>query len=177
MEVFLETARLVLRPVGHADVAALVELDSDPEVMRFLTGGRPTPRAEVEARMLAGGFYLAAEKATGKFVGWFEFRLCEAGTELGYRLRRQAWGKGYATEGARALVDKGFRELGVERVVGYTMTVNRASRRVLEKAGLRYVRTFHPEWPDPIAGAEQGDVEYALLRHDWQRQRPDDVKL
>lgn len=177
MAVFLETDRLRLRPVTEADVDALVELDADPAVMRYLTGGTPTPRADIEARMLSGGFYTAAEKTTGEFLGWFEFRPCAAGTELGYRLHRRAWGKGYATEGARALVDKGFRELGVERVVGYTMTVNQASRRVLEKAGLRYVRTFHEDWPEQIPGAEQGDVEYALLRDDWQRSAPDDVKL
>lgn len=177
MEVFLETARLVLRPVTAADVDALAELDSDPEVMRYLTGGRATPRREIESRMLSGGFYAAEEKATGDFLGWFEFRPCAAGTELGYRLRRRSWGHGYATEGARALVDKGFRELRVERVVAYTMAANQASRRVLEKAGLRYVRAFHTDWPDQIAGSEEGDAEYALDRNDWQRARPGDAKL
>ncbi len=114
------------------------------------------------------------EKATGTFLGWFSFRLREeAGpdeAELGYRLRKAAWGKGYATEGARALIHKGFTELPVRRVVAFTMTVNIASRRVMEKAGLTLVRTFWQEWPDVIAGSEQGDVEYALLRADWEQQ-------
>ena len=57
--------------------------------------------------------------------------------ELGYRLRRAAWGHGYATEGSIALVDKGFAEFGIERIVGWTMAVNTRSRRVLEKTGLR----------------------------------------
>jgi len=184
MQIFLETDRLVLRRFTADDVDLLVELDGDPEVMQFLTGGRPTPREVVENEVLpaflghyerfAGyGFWAAEEKATGLFVGWFHFRPgkdAPAGeVELGYRLRRSAWGQGYATEGSRALIDKGFAELGVERVVAFTMVVNVASRRVMEKAGLRYVRTFHQSWPDYIEGQEQGDVEYALTRSEWEQ--------
>ena len=89
--------------------------------------------------------------------------------ELGYRLRRSAWGKGYATEGSRALIQKGFAEFGVQRVVASTMVVNVASRRVMENAGLKFVRTFHQPWPDYIEGEEEGDVEYALLRSEWEQ--------
>jgi RimJ/RimL family protein N-acetyltransferase len=89
--------------------------------------------------------------------------------ELGYRLFPAVWGCGYATEGARALVRRAFTELGLERVVATTMTVNIASRRVLENAGLMLVRTFFAQWPAYIEGAEHGDVEYALARQDWQR--------
>lgn len=55
----------------------------------------------------------------------------------------------------------------MQRVFAQTMAVNLASRRVMEKAGLRYARTFHPEWDTPIAGAEHGGVEYELHRTDW----------
>jgi RimJ/RimL family protein N-acetyltransferase len=185
MQIFLETERLVLRQFTDGDVDNLVELDGDPDVMRFINGGRPTPRGEIEGDILpafldyyerfAGyGFWAAIEKSTGRFLGWFHFRPPKAAqpgeVELGYRLRRSAWGKGYATEGSRALIEKGFTELGVRRVVASTMVVNVASRRVMEKAGLRFVRTFHPPWPDYIAGEEEGDVEYALLRSEWERQ-------
>jgi len=184
LEVFLETERLVLRRFMVDDVDNLVELDGDPDVMRFINGGRPTPRAEIENDLLprfldyyerfAGyGFWAAVEKSTGRFVGWFHFRPAEGAEpdeiELGYRLRKSAWGKGYATEGSRALIDKGFAELGVRRVVASTMVVNVGSRRVMEKAGLRFVRTFHQEWPDEIEGEEEGDVEYALLRSEWEQ--------
>ncbi len=183
--VFLETEQLVLRRFTENDVDLLVELDSDPEVMHFITGGRPTPRSEIEDEVLpaflgyyerfAGyGFWAAIERSTGAFVGWFHFRPARDAppgeVELGYRLRTSAWGKGYATEGSRALVDKGFAEHGVQRVVAFTMVVNVASRRVMEKAGLRYVRTFHAPWPDKIEGDEKGDVEYALLRSQWEEQ-------
>jgi hypothetical protein len=68
-----------------------------------------------------------------------------------------------------ALIDKGFSELGVQRVVASTIVVNVASRRVMEKAGLRFVRTFHQPWPDYIDGEEEGDVEYALRRSEWEQ--------
>ena len=184
MQIFLETERLVLRRFTRDDVDILVELDSDPDVMRFINGGRPTPREEVEDEILpaflgyydryAGyGFWAAVERSTERFVGWFHFRPPDAAkaddVELGYRLRKSAWGKGYATEGSRALVDKGFAELGVDRVFASTMVVNVASRRVMEKAGLRFVRVFHQPWPDYIEGEEEGDVEYALSKAEWEQ--------
>lgn len=183
MQVFLTTERLLLRRFTEADVESLVELDGDPEVMRFITGGEPTPREAIENDVLPRfleyyeryegyGFWAAIEKATGEFLGWFHFRPADEGIdepELGYRLRRRAWGNGYATEGSRALIDKGFAELAVRRVFATTMAVNTGSRRVMEKAGLTLVRTFHPDWSDPIDGAEHGEVEYALDRADWQR--------
>ena len=105
--VFLETHRLLLRRFTMADVDNLVELDGDPEVMRFINGGKPISHDEIQNEILpwflhyyerfAGyGFWAAIEKATGEFVGWFHFRPDDnAGPhepELGYRLRRSAWG-------------------------------------------------------------------------------------
>ena len=80
-------------------------------------------------------------------------------------------GKGYATEGSRALIDKGFAEFGVQRVFAETMAVNTGSRRVMEKSGLRFVRAYHAEWPVRIPGDEHGDVEYALDRDEWEQDR------
>jgi hypothetical protein len=77
-------------------------------------------------------------------------------------------GKGYAAEGSRALIARGFTEFGVQRVVAEAMAVNTASRRVMEKAGLTLVRTFHQPWPYRIEGDQFGDVEYALDKADWQ---------
>lgn len=75
---------------------------------------------------------------------------------------------GYATEGSRALIGMGFADLGAQRVFGHTMTVNRASRRVLEKCGLALVRTFPYEGTDVFEGTEHGEVEYALTRPEWE---------
>jgi len=181
MQIFLETERLLLRQFTPDDVDNLVALDSDPDVMRFINGGRPTSREQVEHEILpryvrsnqVSGFgtWAAVEKSSGEFVGWFGFRPPADGStddpELGYRLRKSAWGQGYATEGSRALIRKGFTEHGVQRVFAHTMTVNLASRRVMEKAGLRFVRTFFLAWPESIDGTAHGDVEYALRKADW----------
>jgi RimJ/RimL family protein N-acetyltransferase len=186
VHVVLETERLSLRRFAADDVDNLVELDGDPEVVFRITGGVTTPREEVETDVLpaflayydrgdAYGFWAAVERETGEFLGWFHFRPGEGHPddepELGYRLRRSAWGKGYAAEGSRALIDRGFTQLGVRRVVAETMVVHGASRRVMEKAGMTVARTFHQDWPYPIPGHERGDVEYEITREQWERQR------
>ena len=186
MHVHLETERLILRRFTPDDVDNLVTLDGDADVMLYLTGGRITPREEVETDILPAflgyyergdgyGFWAVVEKASGDFVGWFHFRPGEDNQddepELGYRLRKDAWGKGYATEGSVALIAKGFTELGVRRVVASTMVVNTGSRRVMEKAGMRLIRTFHQDWPYAIPGDEQGDVEYAITRQEWDQEQ------
>ncbi|MZG04458.1 GNAT family N-acetyltransferase [Streptomyces sp. SID5614] len=183
---FLETDRLVLRPATAADAPDLLALDNDPAVMRYINGGRPTSAGHIRDRTLprllhdhAGtgtrGYWIAQEKDTGAFLGWFELRPLTdhdpAVVELGYRLNRAAWGRGYATEGARALVDKGFTDLGVQRVTANTMAVNTGSRRVMEKAGLTFLRAYTEDWPEAIEGSEHGEVEYELTREAWTRGR------
>lgn len=176
----IETRRLTLRPlVVEDDLDLLCALDNDPDVMEFLNGGRPASRDEVESdyrrRVARGGYYTAFERRNREFVGWFALHP-DAGDDpggyvLGYRLRRAAWGRGYATEGSRALLELGFTELGMRRVSAETMAVNARSRRVMEKAGLSHVRTYHLEWEDPLPGTELGEVEYALTRDEWRRSR------
>jgi len=158
-------------------------------VMRYITGGRPTPLEELRDEVIP--FHLAvyerldrlgtwaAESAAREFLGWFHFRPGPgadiSNVDLGYRLRRSAWNKGYATEGSRALIRMGFTDLGVERVFGHTMTVNAASRRVLEKCGMTLVRTTPYEGPDVIEGSEHGEVEYALTKPEWQARAAGDA--
>lgn len=194
MQIYLETERLVLRRFTADNCDNLYELDADPEVMRFLNGGVPTPREVIQTRILPGflrsyerfpglGVWAAIERASAAFLGWFSLRPPEGGAPddvaLGYRLRRAAWGKGYATEGARALIRKGFTELGVRRVFATTYEHNLASRRVMEKAGLTLVRHFRFTPADLSHSSTFGstsqdiwegdEVEYALLKADWER--------
>ncbi len=181
MTVFCVTERMVLRHFTAEDGDELAALHGDAEVMRFVGNGRPVPAEVVRRRTLPSlmsdydrlgglGVFAAESSSDGGFLGWFEFRPSEADAlddvELGYRLHRRYWGRGLATEGAQALVRLAFTELGVRRVYATTMAVNHGSRRVLEKTGLRHVRTFHEDWPEPIPGSEHGDVEYELLRQD-----------
>lgn len=195
MEVFLETERLLLRRFAEADVDNLFELNCDPEVMRFLNGGIPVPRDAIQnetvprylgeyERFPQFGHWAAIERSTGEFLGWFSLAPPDgdspADVELGYRLRKSAWGKGYGTEGSRALIRKGFAELGVQRVFAKAYEDNLASRRVMEKSGLRLVRTFRM---DPAYLVVEGvpeatsqdlwdgdDVEYALEKAEWEQQ-------
>jgi RimJ/RimL family protein N-acetyltransferase len=189
----LETPRLRLRRISAADDLALIAeqfaaLDADPAVMRFLTGGRPTPRAEIETEVLPRllalptpyGRWVASERATGTSVGWFGLTpvagpdtVVDTVADIGWRLRRASWGQGYATEGARALLAEAFTAGGLRRVVADTMTVNTASRRVMDKLGMRFVRTFFQDWGESIPGSDHGDVEYALTSEDWFRQAED----
>lgn len=155
----IRTPRLHLRRLGREHLADLVELDSDPEVMRYISGGKPNSREvyeqELLSRMLAWdeqpyGFLAAYEGE--RFVGWFHLRPTvapgETMLELGYRLRREAWGRGLASEGARALVRYAFEELGERAVDACADPRNAGSIKVMEKCGMRYAGRFvHPRIP------------------------------
>ena len=182
VDVFLETDRLLLRRFTPADVEAVIALDSDPAVRRFVEDGEPVDR-DTAARTIRHwmdwyqrseefGFWAAVDKEHGTFLGWFHLRpgqgTSDCEPELGYRLVSTAWGRGYATEGSRALIDRAFSSPRVDRVVAETLAVHGASRRVMEKAGMRHVRTFPTQWPVRIPGDEAGDVEYVITRADWE---------
>ena len=173
-----ETARLSLRLVRQSDRADLIALEQDPEVMRFLNGGKPTPEEGGRADFLMprGGepdVWVAFEKSNGGFIGWFILHATEPGAaELGFRLHREVWGRGLATEGCQALMAKGFGEFGLERIIASTMAVNLRSRRLLERLGLRHSRTVLGNWTEPIPGNEHGDVDYEITRQEWQKRSP-----
>ncbi len=183
MGIFLNTERLILRHFTEADAEHLVAMDGNPEVMRYI--GSPLPdveayRARIRTLFLPYydrfehyGFWPAVAKATGEFLGWFHLRpaldyrfAVEAGYEpgdvdLGYRFRKETWGRGYATEGARALVENAFTHTDAARVVAAVLVDNAASVRVLEKAGLRRVNDF------AFPGYEMAAAKYALSREDF----------
>ncbi len=170
----LETDRLVLRPITLEDLDLLVELDSDPEVMRYLTG-KPSTRDQVAAIMskLLGSRWIAHDKSTGAFVGWFGLVPgSEAAYDVSYRLRRDWWGRGLATEGTGRMIAAAFGSLGARRVTAQTMAVNVRSRAVMERCGLEIVRMFHVEWEDPLPGTEEGEVEYEITRRTWEPAAP-----
>ena len=183
----VETDRLVLRHFTADGADLLIELDSDPEVMRYLTGGEPTlPPAVVREQVIPNvlatyerwggrfGLFAGYEKDSGDFIGWFQLRPEREGpldeVELGYRLRRDAWGKGYATEAARALLDKGFSELGLRVVWGETMAVNRASQKVMERVGMSVVQEIAtPDDMQGVEGAERGGLRFEVTKEQWEQ--------
>ncbi len=173
------TERLRLRLVTPADVDDLYGLEQDPEVMRYLNGGKPTPRIPPPAaalfRMPRGtekDVWTTHHGQSGRFLGWFALSRGDDGIgHLGYRLHRHAWGQGYGLEGAAAMVEHGFRQLGFTAIRADTMTVNLGSRRIMEKLGMLHLRTYEEPSQEPIPGAEKGEVEYGITAEEWLAKR------
>ena len=188
MDPYLQTDRVTLRRFAADDADLLVELDSDPAVMRYLSGGEPTPREVVQELVLPSllaayerwdgrfGVFAADETDGGAFIGWFCVRPERGGpldeVELGYRLRRAAWGRGYATEVSEALLTKAFTELDVRVVWGETMSLNRPSQHVMEKVGMTVVQELEtPEDMLAVEGSELGGYRYEITREQWEQRR------
>ncbi len=167
----LHTARLSIRSATPADRADLYALERDPEVMRQLNGGAPVPEeglADADFLTPRGTEPEVAvihDRRTGAFVGWIALfdeglREGQRAAEIGYRLARAAWGRGYGTEAVGAIATLALTRLGVTRLRAETMATNLGSRRVLEKAGFAHVATRPWDGPDPLPGAEAGEVIY-----------------
>lgn len=171
----LQTMRLTLSPCCPSDCADFINLELDPEVMRFLNGGHAVDHDQVDpdaSFLMPRGtepyVWTARRTSNGAFVGWFcLWPESDTLAELGYRLRRMDWGQGLASEGASALVNWGFGSCGYEKIVACTMAVNQGSRRVMEKTGMTYARTVPVDLPNPIPGSEHGEVWYELMRAEW----------
>lgn len=148
-----ETARLALRPITAADFELYLRFQTDTQIMEHIGAPRsPEVVREYLANMPADyarwpgmGRWFTVEKASGRVVGIHLLKPLDSSEhiELGYRLLPEAWGHGYATEMGRALVDYGFRDLGLRQIVGITSEANVASQHVLEKCGLRYQGPAH----------------------------------
>jgi RimJ/RimL family protein N-acetyltransferase len=142
----LVTERLVLRPVDSGDLEPLQAIWSDSLVMRHMGAGtrdaaQSLKRLQelIEHQSRHGfGKWVAIERATGDLIGYCGIELYEGGpdVELGFCFARSAWGRGYATEAARAWLNYGFGALGFARVIGVVKPANTASHRVLEKVGM-----------------------------------------
>jgi ribosomal-protein-alanine N-acetyltransferase len=169
----IETERLTLREWTPEDAPALFALASDAEVMRYVDDGRPwvdpararesVGRIAERWRVNGYGRWAVVEKDGGRVVGSCGFGpLAETGEiDFGYILARDRWGRGYATEAARAALRCGFERLGFREVVGNAVPENTPSRRVLEKLGFVYrgPRTYN---------AEEGEfASYVLKRGDF----------
>jgi [ribosomal protein S5]-alanine N-acetyltransferase len=154
----LVTARLVLRPVECADLEPLQEIWGDPAVMAHMGRGTRDAAASLERvrelidhqRRHGFGKWATIERATGDLIGYCGVELYENGpdVELGFCFARSAWGRGYATEAARAWLEHCFAALGFSRVLALVKPGNPPSIRVLEKLGMKEVG------PTEVAGSE-----------------------
>ncbi len=171
----IETARLLLRPWRREDLGPYARMCADPEVMRYMgfdgvTLSRKQTEEHTECLVRhweerGFGLWAVEEKSSGDFIGriglmrhedWPEG---EHKTEVGWLLDRPYWGRGLATEGARASLRYGFEELGLERIISMAWPENAASRRVMEKIGLAF--QGGTRWRDNDV------VWYAVDRREW----------
>ena len=163
----IQLPRLTLTQSRPSDAPLFRALEADPQVMRFLTGGQTGQDSDGTWAQPRGTEpeVWTARLHNGAFVGWCGLWPEDDGSaELGYRLSRAMWGQGLATEAARGLMDWGFATQGHTRITASTLTVNTASRRVMEKIGMTHFRTDFPAWPNPFPGTEAGEVWYQALR-------------
>jgi RimJ/RimL family protein N-acetyltransferase len=197
----LQTERLLLVPLADEHFELEVELDSDPEVLRYLFGRAQSREEVVESharRMDLGtkvdglGYWMAFgteggrrgsqrpdSEQEGEFVGLMMLPPAHGPdqpndptvADLGYRLLARTWRQGLGSEASRVLLRHAFETVGQRRVVAQTMAVNAGSRGVMDKVGMRYVRTFFTDWDEPLPDSDQGEVEYEITREMWSAEK------
>ena len=174
----IETSRLVLRPLVLDDAPAVAERAGDRRVARYLIAVPSPYPVSLATRWISAriawwhasrGLTLAITRraAPGQLLGTVSLRrfVRDRRAELGYWLGADDWGKGYATEAADAMLELGFRELGLDRIYAQVLAGNAASCRVLEKLGMlpEGVRRRHVR-----KGRRLHDVNlYGVLREEW----------
>ena len=162
MQYYVETERLIMRDILETDVDGMYELDSDPEVHKYL-GNNPINSKEKAAEIiqfihqqyknLGIGRFATIEKSSGDFIGWSGLKLNTGEKEalngkteffdVGYRFIPRYWNKGYATESSLAVLNYGFKTLNIETICGAAENRNIASNKVLKKIGLKFINEFY----------------------------------
>ena len=167
----MDTERITLKRFDKNDFDLLYQVDRDPKVMKYLTLGKPSTIEEIKRKTMPRilqsytngenyGIFSAYLKKTNDYIGSFQFepdKYIENAVEIGWRLKKEYWGNGYATEVACALVNKGI-QLN-KKIVARAMIENLASIRVMQKAGLKFAEEF---WGDYEPHSGSPDVRYEL---------------
>lgn len=167
MKIYIETERLILREILPTDEEGIFKLNSDPEVLQYLDEEEFTTieqsREHIDAirqQYIANGIgrWAVINKADQKFIGWAglkyrkeTFMGLNGFYDLGYRIIKKYWGKGYATEASKAAVEYAFHTLKLKELYAMADTRNIASRKILEKVGMKYVET----------------IDWQGVPHDW----------
>ena len=150
MDIILETSRLILRQFTEADAPLILQLNSDPEVVKYIP--EPVLHTNEQARGVIRNIILPQytnklgrwaihTKGNLEFIGWCGLKFLKEADEIdiGYRFRQIAWGKGYATEAAKHVLDYGFQQLRLKEIFGKAHVENIASVNVLKKIGMKYI--------------------------------------
>jgi len=186
--IITETERLIIRNWRETDRDLVFEINSDEAVMEFFPFRRN--RAEADAffdrvhSMIAEtglGFYALEEKASGETIGFcglarvdhLEPPIAKGTIEIGWRLAARYWGKGFASEAARALLALGFEKLGLDQIVSFAVHDNTRSTSVMERIGMHRVAGGdfdHPNVPDTYPHLKR-HVLYRLTADEWRVRR------
>ncbi|KNF08350.1 acetyltransferase, GNAT family [Gottschalkia purinilytica] len=157
--IYIETERLILRDWKQSDLEEFRKINSDEVVMEYFP--KTLSEQETDAMYEAiqkefeeynYGLYAVEVKENKEFIGLIGFHRATFDSdftpcvEIGWRLKKEAWGKGYATEGAKACLKYGFEQLGFEEIYSFTAKINTRSQNVMKKLGMNYVKDFnHPK--------------------------------
>ena len=142
-----ETERLFLRRLDENDIDAIFAMRIDKDVMRFIRETQDRAESANWIKLVSSrwknekiGFCALIEKQSAKLIGWCGlWKLKETGeTEIGYAIAKEFWGKGFAVEAAEAFLTYGFNELNLSKIVAVAFPENTASRRVMEKLGMKF---------------------------------------
>ena len=180
MKILIETERLILRELEFTDENDLFEMDSDPEVHLYIENNPVKSIDEItrviemlKKQYLENGIarWAVIDKVTHECVGWAGLKYFKEPLnnhnnfyELGYRFKRKHWGKGFATESSKAILDYGFKNLNVDSIFAITDPKNLNSKKVLTKLGFDFEETFDYE----------GDMTdwFELKRMNWENAKP-----
>lgn len=165
MKRIIESERLFLREFNVSDSENLYRLNSDPEVIQY-TGDvkfNSIKEAEIfiknyeEYNKYGYGRWAVCLKSNEKFIGWCGLKFNEENlVDLGFRLFKIFWNRGFATEAAQACIDYGFSEIGLEKIIGRSLKSNLASIKVLQKAGMSF-------WKNSICHGKDECVYYEIV--------------
>ena len=150
MQIVFETPRLILRQFTDEDAPLILQLNNDPEIVKYVH--EPVLETEEQAKNIILNIILPQYKnnlgrwaihlkTNNEFIGWCGLKQVPARDEidLGYRLKKFSWGKGFATEAAKYTLDHGFKKLKLELITGRAHIENIVSIKVLEKIGMQFI--------------------------------------
>ena len=150
MQIIFETPRLILGQFTEDDARLILDLNSDPEIVKYVH--EPVLTTDDQAKKIIAdiilpqyknnlGRWATYTKSNNEFIGWcgLKYLADKDEIDLGYRFKKNAWGKGYATEAAKHTLDHGFNNLDLKLITGRAHIENIASIKVLEKIGMQFI--------------------------------------